>query len=118
MVLGLWPLSSEVPWYYLISCSMPRARHRSDSSDNASEVECEDAVVIVATAATAASSAKQTRKVKARPSVSTQLAKMGCKANAFRILGVSQPQGKALQKVEVHCAQQASGSCTRTTRVP
>jgi hypothetical protein len=62
---------------------MPRARNRSDSSDSASEVECEDGVEIVATAS------KQTRKVKARPSVSTQLAKMGCKANAFRILAVS-----------------------------
>jgi hypothetical protein len=65
---------------------MPCAGHRSDSSDNASEVECEDGVEIVATAST---SAKQTRKVKARPSVSTPLAKMGCKANAFRILAVS-----------------------------
>jgi hypothetical protein len=65
---------------------MPRARYRSDSSDNASEVECEDGVEIVETAST---SAKHTRKVKARPSVGTQLAKMGCKANAFRILAVS-----------------------------
>jgi hypothetical protein len=63
---------------------MPRARNRSDSSDNASEVECEDGVEIVATA-----SKQLTRKVKARPSVSTQLAKMVCKANAFRILAVS-----------------------------
>jgi hypothetical protein len=94
---------------------MPRARHRSDSSDSASEVECEDAVEIVATAAT---SAQQTRKIKARPSVSTQLAKMDCKVNAFRFLGVFQPQGKALQKLEFHCVQQASGSCTTYTRVP
>jgi hypothetical protein len=65
---------------------MPRAIHRSDSSDNASEVECEDGVEIVAIGST---STEQTRKVTARPSVSTQLAKMGCKANAIRIFGVS-----------------------------
>jgi hypothetical protein len=65
---------------------MPRARHLRDSSDNASVVECEDGVEIVATAST---SATQTRKVKARSSVSTQAAKKGCKANAFRIFGPS-----------------------------
>jgi hypothetical protein len=59
---------------------MPRARHLSDSSDNASEFECEDGVDIVATPST---SAKQTRKVKARSSVSTQPEKLGCKMNSF-----------------------------------
>jgi hypothetical protein len=58
----------------------------SDSSAIASEVECEDGVEIVATPST---SAKQTRKVKARSSVRKQPANMGCKANASRIFGLS-----------------------------
>jgi hypothetical protein len=61
---------------------MPRARHLSDSSDNASEVECEDGVEIVATATSTSakpstpfsrSKSKQTRKVKSTQPSGTRL---------------------------------------------
>jgi hypothetical protein len=85
---------------------MPPARHLSDSSDNASEFESEDGVEIVATPST---SAQQTRKVKARSSVSTKPAKVGCKANALRTLGVSKPQGKAVTKGRGSLGSASSG---------
>jgi hypothetical protein len=96
---------------------MPRATHLSDSSYNASEVESEDDVDIVAPSSTSAKSSapssransKQTRKAKARSSVSTQPAKVGCKPNAFRILGVSKPQGKALTKGRGSLGSASSG---------
>jgi hypothetical protein len=94
---------------------MPRARHLSDSSEIASELECEDGVDIDATPST---SAKQTRKVKARSSVSTQPEKAGCKMELFRISEVFNPKTRLLQKAEVRWVQQAAGSGTTTTVIP